>query len=287
MELSGDQSARDTSSNPFRFQSMYWDAHTQTYMTPNRHLCVRRGRWTQPDPFFHALHGNLQSCAFQAGNLFLFVMHNPIRFVDPTGLFAVLPSWLASGMGGGIVERAQAMLQSIRNSAPTEATTTHSPAITAPVSIQNIHFGVIAGGFDNKVRLRDGIGGPRKTQRVGGEGSRGGTPTTTKPPVAGEVRGFDGNPVPPAQLKGATTVVNNKGQRIDIRPSAEHSTTKASPIHGKANSSVDLLDYAGNIKIRRWFGQNGEHIRDVHFTHHGNPGKHQVWPHEGPVYRRP
>ena len=113
-------------------------------------------------------------------------MHNPIRFVDPTGLFAVLPSGLASGMGGGIVERAQAMLQSIRNSAPTEATTTHSPAVTAPVSIQNIHFGVIAVGFDNKIRLRDGIGGPRKTQRVGGEGSRGGSTTTNKPPVTGQ-----------------------------------------------------------------------------------------------------
>ena len=71
---------------------MYWDAHTQTYMTPNRNLCVKRGRWTQPDPFFHALHGNMQSspaAIAQSANLFMFVMHNPVRFTDPTGLFAM------------------------------------------------------------------------------------------------------------------------------------------------------------------------------------------------------
>jgi len=76
------------SDNPFRFAGMYWDGHTSTYMTPNRQFSPRLGRWTQPDPFFHALHGNLQSCAFQAGNLYLFVMHNPVRWIDPLGLFA-------------------------------------------------------------------------------------------------------------------------------------------------------------------------------------------------------
>jgi len=46
------------------------------------------GRFTFHDPFFHALHGNLQSCAIQAGNLYMFVMHNPVRWLDPLGLFA-------------------------------------------------------------------------------------------------------------------------------------------------------------------------------------------------------
>ena len=82
--------------NPFRFNGMYWDAHTQTYMTPNRHLNPRTGRWLSPDPFFHVRHGNLQSCATQSGNLFMFVMHNPVRWTDPTGLFAIPPdAWNA------------------------------------------------------------------------------------------------------------------------------------------------------------------------------------------------
>ena len=44
---------------------------------------------TQPDPFFCALHGNLQSCVTQSGNLFMFVMHNPVYFIDPSGLSAM------------------------------------------------------------------------------------------------------------------------------------------------------------------------------------------------------
>ena len=39
-------------SNPFRFAGMYWDAHTGTYYTPNRHFNPRTGRWTQPDHSF-------------------------------------------------------------------------------------------------------------------------------------------------------------------------------------------------------------------------------------------
>jgi len=49
----------------------------------------RTGRFTQPDPFWNI--GNMQGSSAaiaQSGNLFMFVMHNPIRWVDPTGLFA-------------------------------------------------------------------------------------------------------------------------------------------------------------------------------------------------------
>jgi len=50
---------------------------------------------SQPDPHFHALHGNLQNCHLsvaQAGNLYMFVIHNPVRFIDPTGLILQLAS---------------------------------------------------------------------------------------------------------------------------------------------------------------------------------------------------
>ena len=65
---------------------MYFDAHRGEYYTPNRHYNPRLGRWNRPDPFFHAMNGNLQSCVLQAGNLFAYTMNNPVMFVDPSGL---------------------------------------------------------------------------------------------------------------------------------------------------------------------------------------------------------
>ena len=110
------------------------------------------------------------------------------------------------------------------------------------------------------------------------------SPAATDTATTKVASNFDGNAVPPSRLRGVNTVVSNRGTRIDITPSANHSTTAASPIRGAANSSVDLVDHAGNVRIRRWFGPNGEHVRDVHFTHHGNPGRHPEWPHVGELY---
>ena len=94
----GDSTA---SQNPFRFNSMYWDAHTQTYYTPNRHLNVRTGRWLSPDPYWGLRNGQFGSnpvmrngrmmpnqwAMMQSGNLFMFAMHNPVRWTDPLGLW--------------------------------------------------------------------------------------------------------------------------------------------------------------------------------------------------------
>ena len=78
--------------NPFRFASMYWDAETSTYYTPYRNFNPRTGRWTSPDPHWNI--GNMQSSTnaiLQAGNLFMYTMHNPVRWIDPLGLSAVQP----------------------------------------------------------------------------------------------------------------------------------------------------------------------------------------------------
>jgi len=79
-----------TFANPFRFASMYWDSHTQTYMTPNRHLNPRSGRWSQPDPFWgiHNFQGST-GAILQSSNLFVFVTNNPVMFLDPSGLYRV------------------------------------------------------------------------------------------------------------------------------------------------------------------------------------------------------
>ena len=83
-----------SNTNRFRFGGMYWDAHRSEYMTPNRMMNPRLGRWTQPDPFFHMRFGQARimgspNAIAQAGNLFVFVMNNPVMWRDPTGLFAI------------------------------------------------------------------------------------------------------------------------------------------------------------------------------------------------------
>jgi len=78
-----------SNSNPWRFNGEYHDMHRggEVYLRM-RNYNPRTGRFSQADPFFHAMHGNLQSCVTQAGNLYMFVMHNPVMWVDPWGLFA-------------------------------------------------------------------------------------------------------------------------------------------------------------------------------------------------------
>ena len=44
--------------------------------------------------------GSSPNAITQAGNLYMFVMHNPVRWNDPTGLFAVLAEYIALKNGG-------------------------------------------------------------------------------------------------------------------------------------------------------------------------------------------
>ena len=79
----------------------------------------------------------------------------------------------------------------------------------------------------------------------------------------------------------ATKITSNLGKEIDITPSTNHTTTTKNPgLKGTPNSSVDIVDSAGNIKTRRWFDSNGIQMRDVDFTNHGNAKLHPEWPHE-------
>lgn len=79
----------------------------------------------------------------------------------------------------------------------------------------------------------------------------------------------------------ANKIISNLGKEIDITPSTNHTTTTKNPgLRGTPNSSIDIIDSAGNIKTRRWFGSDGTQIRDVDFTNHGNAKLHPEWPHE-------
>ena len=84
----------EENTNWFRFAGEYFDIETGTYYLRARHFNPRTGRFTQPDPHWN-IH-NMQSDAasiIQSGNLYMFVMHNPVMFVDSSGLVAV-PAWV-------------------------------------------------------------------------------------------------------------------------------------------------------------------------------------------------
>ena len=101
--------------NPFRFGGEYWDWETGTYYLRARNFNPRTGRFTQPDPFWN--NRNMQSnnaAILQSGNLFMFVMHNPVRYVDPSGLMAALPRAIGGGItwGVAIIQQVREMLTS-------------------------------------------------------------------------------------------------------------------------------------------------------------------------------
>jgi len=92
-----------SNSNPWRFNGEYHDMHRggEIYLRA-RSFSPRLGRFTTPDPLFHALHGNLLSCPIQSGNLYMFVGHNPVMFVDPSGLVRVNTVEYAKAQGATI-----------------------------------------------------------------------------------------------------------------------------------------------------------------------------------------
>jgi len=81
-----------SNTNPWRFAGEYWDWETGTYYLRARNFNPRTGRFTQPDPFWN--NRNMQrsgAAILQSGNLFMFTMHNPVMFTDPSGMVATIP----------------------------------------------------------------------------------------------------------------------------------------------------------------------------------------------------
>ena len=115
-----------SSTNRFRFAGEYWDAHRGEYYLRARSFNPRLGRFTQPDP-----HWGLHNMIFgdsprimndrhdpfgrhlaivapnvwaitQAGNLFVYTMHNPVFFNDSSGLFATPANIIGGLVGAGL-----------------------------------------------------------------------------------------------------------------------------------------------------------------------------------------
>ena len=92
-----------TSNNPFRFGGEYYDWERGEYYLRARSFSPRLGRFTQPDPFWN-IH-NMQSspaAIMQSANLFVFVMNNPVRWLDPSGM-SIMCFKTNSMDGGGII----------------------------------------------------------------------------------------------------------------------------------------------------------------------------------------
>lgn len=79
-------------------------------------------------------------------------------------------------------------------------------------------------------------------------------------------------------------VTTTLGNQIDITPSANHSRSPdgvVPPLVGQLpNSSVDIYGRDGTFVTRRFYDKNGNIIRDVHMTDHGNRKLHPEVPHE-------
>ena len=101
--------------NRFRWGGMYWDAHTQTYYTQFRHYNPRTGRWLSEDPHWgnhNRIFGDSPTmmndryvpsihAILQAGNLYMFTMHNPVFWADSSGLFATPANVIGAILGAG------------------------------------------------------------------------------------------------------------------------------------------------------------------------------------------
>ena len=90
-----ERDADPNDSNPFRYCGEYFDKETGTYYLRARYYNPGSGRFVAEDPYWNA--GNMiywggitpnRQVIMQSSNLYVYVINNPIRFSDPTGLFA-------------------------------------------------------------------------------------------------------------------------------------------------------------------------------------------------------
>jgi len=97
-----DEPADAANNNPFRFAGEYWDWERGEYYLRARSYSPRKGRFTSPDPFWNV--GNMQSsnaAILQSSNLFVYVMNNPLRWIDPLGLYAMTFNMIDDCQGFG------------------------------------------------------------------------------------------------------------------------------------------------------------------------------------------
>ena len=69
--------------NPFMYRGYYWDRSLYMYVTPSRYYDAHTGRWLNADSYVSTGQG-LTGC-----NMYAYCGNNPIKYVDPMGLWTV------------------------------------------------------------------------------------------------------------------------------------------------------------------------------------------------------
>jgi len=118
--------------NPWRFAGEYWDAERGEYYLRARSFNPRTGRFTQPDPFWNTR--NMQrsrSAIAQSSNLFVYTMNNPVRFIDPSGMVAMLPG----NVGAAGLNPSSNAIQNAMNQAQAAAAAAKNAAIAAAATV--------------------------------------------------------------------------------------------------------------------------------------------------------
>jgi len=120
----------ETNTNPFRFAAEYYDFETGFIYLRARFYNPLTGRMLSEDPHWtihNMVFGDVHImrhdrmvpnslAIMQAGNLFVFATNNPVRFVDPSGLFVVdAVRDFGRGTWDGFVGHYQGMWQAITN----------------------------------------------------------------------------------------------------------------------------------------------------------------------------
>jgi RHS repeat-associated protein len=213
--------------NPFRYGSEYFDQETGQIYLRARYYNPKIGRFTQKDT-----HWNMSNMLF--GDRPRRLNNQP----DPMGLraYSYRPDVLAVMQSSNLY--AYVMSSPLLYSDPTGR---FAQPNTKPVSI-------------------DGWSTSSGMQKAGGFGGADGG--AGKFATKATVKAMNAHPkVVKAAKSTRLFITSNKGSRIDITPSMNHSIASGNPIKGVSNSSVDILGSNGNIRTRRWFDQNGNQFR--------------------------
>ena len=230
----------------------------------------------------------------QSANLFLFTMHNPVRWNDPTGLFAEDAFMYCPNSG------ARFRYVNLNNWVQSRMNWSHLDVFDvtwgdgiATIIMASAH-GIAGHSFtvgshgthmrNGQMYVRDDLlhGTFGEVQRMPGLIL---TPVEDTIVLAAMIAGLYGYVsivrwlLRPPPAVANQTVTSNLGNVIDITPSSNHSIAQGNPIRGLANSSVDIKNSKGQIVTRRWFDANGNQIRDVDFTNHMKPHTHPEVPH--------
>ena len=210
----------------------------------------------------------------QAGNLYMFVMHNPVRFTDPTGLFAVTPGFIFP------IPVPVAVPDSNRNPLPWP--TLFPPPDPHLVDALDRFLERVSETISEYFRFLTNPFRGHTLERNTVTASEGGAVPGSSAPSGNNNAANNANQrpsgqtnTPTGQIDGPTSGPRNQaGQRVN------DTTDHRLPDSGEPNSITrKICRRTGTVITERHFGPDGLPIRDVDLTDHGNPKEHPHVPH--------